>query len=100
MREIKTVIYPKQCKEYYDAVEKEDWWAAELWRMPIIYRSWESVQSEMRMNEIVANYEAETKFAEELPPELLDTYIKVKFNIKEEPIKTSSFWSFDWLFKN
>lgn len=94
------VIYPKQEQAYRDAVDRGDWYAANLFYIPPIYRPWELIESDMRMEELVANFEAEQKFVGELPEDLLETYIKMKFNIiepKVESKKPLSFW--DWIFK-
>ena len=99
MKEVKTIIYPEQCKEYYKALEDGDMWAANLWYIPPIHRSWEDIQSDICFNEIVERHEAEQKFIEETPNELLRVMIENKFGSvapkKEKTNKT--FWQ--WLFE-
>lgn len=78
IHEIETVYYPEQDQTYYDAVEREDWFAAHFLHISPIFISPELVQ--MRINHLVkmAELEEERKFAESLPPELLEVHIQLR----------------------
>lgn len=93
---IKFVIYPKQCKEYHEAVEAEDWFAANLWYMPPIHRRWADIESDMRFNELIANQEAETKRIDSMTNEELHLEIEMKY--PEPKVKRTKPSFLSWLF--
>lgn len=82
--EIKTVIYPEQCIQYYEAKERGDLYAMHIWFQPPIYRSWEQIQSDIRFQEIVDTYKSEKKRIEETPADILKLELEMRF---KEPKK-------------
>lgn len=82
-REIKTVIYPEQCPQYYEAKERGDVYAMHIWFQPPIYRPWKQIKSDMRFQEIVDTYKSEMKRIEETPNELLRIELEMKFKSQE-----------------
>ena len=81
---IKTVIYPKQEKAFYNALESGDMYAAHIFYIPPIYRSLESIKADMRLEELCRSHEAEMKRIEETPNDILRLEIEMKLGIKKE----------------
>ena len=91
MKEIKTVIYHKQCKEYYEALEKQDWFAVNIWFQPPTYRRWEDIKAEMKMNQLEADFQAEKERINAMPKELLKIELETKLGYKREVLPKSFF---------
>ena len=63
---VQRIIYPKQEQAYRDAVDRGDWYAANLFYMPPIYRPWEQIEMDMKFERMEAEFKAEQKFVDEL----------------------------------
>jgi uncharacterized Fe-S cluster-containing protein len=88
-KEIKYIMYPKQCKAYYKALEDGDGYAANLLHLPPVTKPLYMIESEMRFQEIVDNYEAEAKRIEETPNEMLRLELEIKYGDKHYTKPTS-----------
>lgn len=83
MKTIQTVIYPEQEQAYYDAKERGDVYAMNLFYRHPIYKPWHQIKSEMRFQEIEENFKAEMKRIEEMEPELLRLETELRLGIKK-----------------
>ena len=80
MKKIKVMFYPKQCDLYYKYLKEGDMVAAHLLHLPPVYRTLESIQSEVRMKELEDTLNYELKRIEETPNELLELELKLRLN--------------------
>lgn len=57
----------KQCDAYYKALEKGDGFASHYLHITPSLRSWESIQSEIRLIDLKNRYDAEMERIEKMP---------------------------------
>jgi len=81
---IKTVIYPEQCKEYYEALKNNDYYAVNIWYNPPIYKSLEQINQEMNFLYLQLGFNAEIEYIKNTPNTLLETELKDKYKYKDK----------------
>lgn len=76
--EIKEVLYSEQCKEYYEAKERNDGYAMHIFFIPPFYVPFEMIRYQMRMIDLKEDLKEEMERIEKMDPELLELEIKLK----------------------
>lgn len=72
--------YPKQCDAYYEALEKKDWYAVQMFHLPYEPRDPKSIQFEIDMIARKQALEEELERINNLPKELLMIEMKMRFS--------------------
>jgi hypothetical protein len=80
--EIQTVYYPEQCQEFHNAIKEGDCSKAYWLHIAPIYKSYEMIQSEVRMIDLVEDHKAEMKRIDEMPADMLLMEMKFKYGVK------------------
>lgn len=91
MKDIKTVIIHDQCKEYYEAFAKKDWFAVGIWYIPPTYRRVEDILADMKSQQLIDSFEREHERINSTDPELLRIEIEMKYRKEKPEIKKKSF---------
>jgi hypothetical protein len=77
---ILTGSYPKQCDAYHKAIENKDIYAAHMLHLPYVARDVKMIQFEIDMLAKKQALDEELERVNNLPKELLDLEIKMRFS--------------------
>lgn len=79
IHKIQTVTYAKQCDAYYEAKERGDVYAMHMLFLPPVYKPLWVIKSEIKMLELKAQLDYELKRTKNMPKELLELEMRLKY---------------------
>lgn len=88
---IAKIVHQKQCKEYYDALDRKDAYAVHhLYKPPYNVPTY-IIKRQMQIIDLTENYKEEMKRIDEMPKEMLKCELEIKYGITLRKKKKKKF---------